>query len=124
RREIDEIADGGDVVVIQIAAGPDAGRVEVGGEIDEVADAHVVVEVQVADQRGADDDRAAGENTRDGEVAGVGGNDAGGEACAAPQAARAIVAGVADVRADGAEDRGILDFQPPIVHINHSGRID
>src|SRR4051794_19521124 len=49
RGEVDEIADGDGVVVIQIAFTPRCGGFsEVAGEGDEVVDAHLAIAIQVA----------------------------------------------------------------------------
>src|SRR5882672_2097811 len=122
--QVDEIADGGEVVVIQIAGGPDAAGVEVGREVDEVADADLIVEIQVADEGGADEDGAAIEDRCDGETARVSGNSAGAQAGARPQSTGAVVAGIADVGTDGAEDGGVFNFQPTIVDIYRRTGID
>src|SRR5207237_303593 len=117
-------ADSGLIVVVQIAAGPDAGGVEVGGQVDEVADAHGVVEIEIADEGGADDDGAAADDGGEGNIAGVGGDGAGGQAGAGPGSAGAAIAGALNVGANGAEDGRVVDFEPAIVDVHGRGRID
>ena len=45
-REIDEIGDGGEVVVIEIAGGPGSWLIEVGGEVDAVGATESAVDVE------------------------------------------------------------------------------
>ena len=54
----DEIGDGGEAVVVDVAIAPGGALVEVGGEVDEVGDGDGFVEVEVADKRVEDEDGA------------------------------------------------------------------
>src|SRR5207237_9853013 len=52
--EGDEVGDGGDVIVVEIAGGPHTGLIEFGGEGNEVGDGNIVIQIEIADDGGTD----------------------------------------------------------------------
>ena len=50
----DEVSDGGDVIVVEIAGGPYAGLIEIAGEGNEVGDGNTVIQIEIADDCGTD----------------------------------------------------------------------